>query len=159
MRHRSPRPVAAAGLLACGLALAVAVVPSVARACMVDSKPSASANGVLARLNPQLPQTAAQLAVWGPFIFPRSVAPRRAVTLAEDRKSIARVLAPQAMQHPWRWRFVDGTGRPSGHAVTYGWTVRHAFAHAGQWLVGVDAYDPATKRWYPFDQISIVVHR
>ncbi len=139
------------------LAISVAGGTSVARACTVDQRPSASADGVLARMNPQQPATTAQLAVWAPFVFPRVYAPRHTVALTEDRRQIARALVPAALRRPWRWGITDGTSRAAYNTVSYGWTIRHAFAHAGQWRVEVDAYDPGTRRWYPFDQVAVTV--
>jgi len=147
-----------AGAIVCVLLAGAALGGgSIARACTVDQRPSASADGMLARLNPQQPATAAQLAVWAPFVFPRAYTARQTVALTEDRRQIARVLVPAALRRPWRWQFTDGSARAGSNTVTYGWTVRHAFAHPGQWRVDVDAYDPGTKRWYPFDQVALVV--
>ncbi len=153
--RRSLYGIAATGLLAA----AVLGGGSIVQACTIDQKPSASANGALARVNLQQPTTAAQLAVWAPFVFPRSYAPRQTITLTEDRAQIARVLEPRAMRRPWRWSFTDGSNHAAYNAVTYGWTVRHAFAHPGQWQVNVEAYDPTSKQWYPLDQVAVVVRR
>lgn len=148
----------AAGLIAGGLLGASATAP-LARACTIDQKPSASANGVLARLNQQQPTTKAQLAVWAPFIFPHNYTVGQRVALSENRRQIAGVLVPAALRRPWRWEFTDGTSRAADNTVVYGWMVRHAFSHPGQWRVQVDAYDPGTKRWYPFDQVAVMVRR
>ncbi len=139
------------------LAMTVAGAGSIARACTIDQRPSASADGALAHVNQQQPTTAAQLAVWAPFVFPHSYAPRRTVTLTEDRRQIASALVPSALRRPWRWSLTDGTSRAAYNTVVYGWTIRHAFAHPGQWRVEVDAYDPGTRRWYPFDQVAVMV--
>ncbi len=132
---------------------------SLAQACTIDQRPSASANGALARVNLQQPTTAAQLAVWAPFVFTRSYTPRQMVTLTENRAQIARVLEARALRRPWRWSFTDGSTHAAYNTTSYGWTVRHAFAHPGQWQVNVDAYDPTSKKWYPFDQVAVVVRR
>ena len=148
------------GIVGTGL-LAGAVLGggSLARACTIDQKPSASANGALARVNLQQPTTTAQLAVWAPFIFTRGYMPQQTVTLTENRAQIARVLEARAMRRPWRWTITDGSSHAAYNTVVYGWTVRHAFAHPGQWQVNVDAYDPASKKWYPFDQVAVVIRR
>jgi len=123
--------------------------------------PNANDNGTgaLARLNLQQPTTAAQLAVWAPFVFARSYAPRQTIALTEDRAQLAHVLVPRAMQRPWRWSFTDGSSHTAYNTIAYGWTVQHTFAHPGQWQVSVDAYDPISKKWYPFDQIAVVIRR
>jgi hypothetical protein len=133
-----------------GLAGCLLSVPAVARACSLDSQPSAYADGQRDRLNTQVPTTSAQLAGWAPFVFGRSYPVRRAIVLTEDRREVARSLTAAAMRRPWRWRFGDGQ-------VAYGWTVRHAYAHPGHWRIAVDAYDPGTRQWYNFDQAVITV--
>lgn len=140
-RHRL-----AAGLLLAGAGLAFAPY---AQACMLDQRPSVSADGLLARVNQQPPTTEAQLAVWAPFIFAHNAIAGRTVTFTENRREVARSLTDAAMRRPWHWTFGDG------HAAD-GWTVRHAYAHPGRWRISVDAYDPGTKRWYTFDQVEIV---
>jgi hypothetical protein len=125
---------------------------AVARACALDQRPSVYADGQLARSNTQVPTTAAQLAAWAPFVFPRTYQAGRAVTFTEDRREVARSLAAAAMRRPWRWQFGDGQ-------LAYGWTVRHTYGRAGSWRITVDAYDPGTARWYTFDQALIAIHR
>jgi len=153
--RRSLYSIAGTGLVAG----AVLCGGSIVQACTIDQRPSASANGALARLNLQQPTTAAQLAVWAPFVFARSYAPRQTIALTEDRAQLAHVLVPRAMQRPWRWSFTDGSSHTAYNTIAYGWTVQHTFAHPGQWQVSVDAYDPISKKWYPFDQVAIVIRR
>lgn len=136
-------------LAAAGLLLAVGGASSAA-ACALDQTPSVYANGQLARKNPHLPTTQAQLSVWTYFVFARTYAVHHAITFTENRREVASTLTAAAMRRPWRWRFGDGQ-------VSYGWTVRHSYAHAGRWRVVVDAYDPGTKQWYDFDQVTITV--
>jgi len=133
-----------------GLAVCVLSVPAVARACALDSQPSAYADGQRDRVNTQVPATSAQLAGWAPFVFARTYPVRRTIVLTENRREVARSLTAAAMRRPWRWDFGDGH-------TAYGWTVRHAYAHPGRWHIGVDAYDPGTRQWYNFDQVVITV--
>ena len=154
MRHRS-LPLGVAGFLTCGLIAGGAT----ARACTIDLKPTALADGVLARPNQQQPTSTAQLTVWAPFVFPRSYKAHASVTLTEDRRKLARVLVPAALRRPWRWTFTDGTSRAAGQTVVCGWTIRHTFTHPGQWRADVDAYDTDTRQWYPLDQLSLRIQR
>jgi hypothetical protein len=121
-----------------------------ARACAIDQRPSASANGRLAHLNPHTPTTSAQLATWGYFIFPGTFRVGADVTLTENRAEVARTLEPSALRDPWGWQFGDGT-------TALGWTVRHAYARPGPERISVYAYDPAIDRWTLFDQITITI--
>ncbi len=149
MAMRRPLVLALA-LLASACAGGIVVTP--ASACSLDNRPSVYANGALARANPQIPTTAAQLASWSPFVFARSYQTRHTITLTENRSEVARSLRATAMRRPWRWTFGDG------HSA-YGWTVRHAYTRAGHWRIAVDAYDPGTRQWYNFDQVIITVRR
>ena len=133
-----------------GLAGCLLGVPTMARACALDSRPSAYADGHRDRLNTQAPTTAAQLAGWAPFVFARTYPARRAIVLTENRREVARSLTAAAMRRPWRWEFGDGQ-------VAYGWTVRHAYAYPGRWRISVDAYEPGTRQWYTFDQVVITI--
>jgi hypothetical protein len=117
---------------------------------LLDLQPSAYADGQRDRVNTQVPTTSAQLAGRDLFVFARGYPVRRAIVLTEDRREVARSLTAAAMRRPWRWRFGDGQ-------VAYGWTVRHAYAHAGHWRISVDAYDPGTRHSYNFDQVVITV--
>jgi hypothetical protein len=123
-----------------------------ARACALDSKPSAYADGVLVTVNNSTPTTSAQLTTWAYFVFPRSFAAHRAITLTENRREVAKTLVAAAMRRPWRWHFGDGK-------IAYGWTVRHSYAAAGRYRIVVDAYLPQTKQWYYFDQAIITIRR
>ena len=145
MIRRCSACVALLGLAGCLLS-----VPAVARACSLDSQPSAYANGQRDRVNTQVPATSAQLAGWAPFVFARTYPLRRTIVLTENRREVARSLTAAAMRRPWRWEFGDGR-------VAYGWTVRHAYAHPGHWRISVDAYDLGTRQWYNFDQVVITV--
>ena len=137
--------VALAALAACGMTSAASV-----GACMLDSRPSAYADGQRDRVNTQVPTSSAQLAGWAPFVFARGYPVRRAIVLTEDRREVARTLTAAAMRRPWRWKFGDGQ-------VAYGWTVRHAYVHPGHWRISVDAYDPGNRQWYNFDQVVITI--
>lgn len=140
----SCRPVAAA--LACALAVGAAQ----ASACTLDQRPSASANHQVARINRQTPTTAAQLATWSLFYFASSFQARHAITFAENRHELARTLTASALRQPCGWQFGDGH-------VAYGWTVRHAYAHTGRWPIKVYVWDPASRRWDLFDQMTITI--
>jgi hypothetical protein len=142
--------VLALALLATACAGLVAVTP--AGACSLDNRPSAYADGQLARANPHIPTSSAQLASWSPFVFARNYQTRHTVTLTESRSEVARSLRAAAMRRPWRWSFGDGH-------TAYGWTVRHTYTRAGHWRIAVDAYDPGTRQWYNFDQIIITIRR
>lgn len=141
-----------------GLAMFTAVVTgtgggaTAVRGCSLDNKPSVYADGQLAGINPTVPLTSAQLATWAFFAFPRTFRARTAVILTENRREVAQTLIPAAMRRPWRWRFGDGQS-------AFGWTVRHRYARAGSWRIGVDAFDPGTKKWYNFDQVLIRISR
>lgn len=139
--------VVASALAGCAFGSAVP-----ARACSLDYRPSAYANGQLDSLNPQIPTTSAQLSTYAVFVFARSYPVRRAITLSENRREVARSLTAAALRRPWRWEFGDGH-------TAYGWTVHHAYARAGQWRINVDAYDPGSRKWYNFDQVTITIHR
>ena len=122
------------------------------RACAIDQKPSMSADGLRARVNTEAPASQAQFSTWSIFVFGPAYHAGHAVTLSEDRGEVARTLTPAEMRRPWRWRFGDG-------ATAYGWTVRHAYASPTWRRIEVDAYDPAIKRWFVFDRVSIRVQR
>jgi hypothetical protein len=117
---------------------------------MLDSRPSISADGQIARLNLQPPITAAQLARWAPFVFARTYREHASIVLTENRKEVAQSLVPAAMLRPWRWNLGDGT-------TTTGWTIHHAYSRPGTWRITVDAYFPGTKKWYTFDQASVTI--
>lgn len=144
-------------LALCATALvlgAIACDGAVARACLLDQQPSIYADGRIARANTVAPSVAAELTTWSPFVFSSGYAVHHDIVLSENRRQVARVLAPAALRHPWRWRFGDG------HSAV-GWTVRHAYAHAGRWRIEVDAYIPGAgpKNWYTFDRVTISIYR
>ena len=120
-----------------------------AHACGLDGVPSISANGVLARLTPGVP-VAAQLSHWAPFTFSDAVAPGKPVRLAEDRRLLLRSLPPEAVNHPYRWTFGDGK-------ATIGYVVRHAYARAGTYKIGVSTYVGPAHKWFLFDTVLIRV--
>ncbi len=109
-----------------------------------------SMNGALVELNPNIARTQAQALRWAPFIASSTYRSGATIVLTENRTELARTLLPTVMTHPWRWQFGDG-------AAAYGWTVRHAYKHAGRWRVTTDCYDPASRTWNNFDQAVIVV--
>jgi hypothetical protein len=115
---------------------------------MLDSRPSISADGLLAHTNLQPPTTEAELAVWAPFIFARTYRAGVVVSFTENRKEVAQSLVPSAMLRPWRWDFGDGKNAT-------GWTVHHAYAKPGTRRITAYAYFPATKQWYKFDQAMV----
>ena len=137
-------------LLALGGGLLIGAAP--ARACALDSRPSAFADGQRDRVNTQAPTTAGQLAAWTTFVFAHPYPARHHIVFTEDRREVALSLTAAAMRRPWRWGFGDG------HTVD-GWTVRHAYVRPGQWRITVDAYNPGTRRWYNFDVVTITVRR
>jgi len=72
--------------------------------------------------------------------------------LTEDRREVGRTLTAARMRRPWRWQRGDG-------ATAYSWTVRHAYTSPTWRRIEVDAYDPAIKRWFAFDRVSILTRR
>ncbi|HWE60496.1 MAG TPA: PKD domain-containing protein, partial [Chloroflexota bacterium] len=132
------------------LAAGTQIGGGLAAACGLDNVPSLFADGQLDRFNNQPPITAAQLASWAPFILPRRYRTGHAIVFTENRREVAKSLVPAAMRRPWRWHFGDGN-------MTYGWTVHHAYARPGTWLVVVDAYDSSTGQWYYFDKVNVTV--
>lgn len=146
MRLLSLARHAAALLLMCGLGAGLAS----ARACTLDQRPSVSANHQLAAIDKQAPRTAAQLATWSYFVFTRRYRAHQPIVLAENRRELARTLSARALRQPCGWQFGDGH-------VAYGWTVRHAYAHAGRWPIKVYVWDPQSGRWDLFDQVTITI--
>jgi len=132
------------------LGVLVLVAPSLALACGLDGKPSMSTNGALVERNLLTARTQAQALHWAPFVAVSTYHSGATIALTENRTELARTLLPTVMTHPWRWGFGDG-------ATAYGWTVHHAYKHAGRWRVTTDAYDPISRAWYNFDQAVIVV--
>jgi hypothetical protein len=133
------------------LAFDITGAAGTAYACSIDLKPSLSANGVLDEVNRVTPTSSAQLkelATAGPFVFSAPFAPRKAITFTENRRDVAQSLLPNAMLKPWRWHFGDGK-------ISYGWTVKHAYARTGDMRIQVDAYLPSTRQWYEFDRVAI----
>lgn len=146
MRQVSVVRRAAAMLLVCGLGIGLAG----ARACTLDQRPSVTANRQLAAINTRAPRTAAQLAAWTYFVFARSFRAHQPIVLAENRGELARTLSSQALRQQCGWQFGDGH-------VAYGWTVQHAYAHAGRWPIRVYVWDPQSRRWDLFDQVTITI--
>jgi hypothetical protein len=135
------------------LALLTAVLAAGAApayACSLDGVPSLSVNGKLPILNPLPALNSAQLQNYAPFIFTHTFAVHATITFSENRTEVAKTVNARDMVRPWRWRFGDG-------AIGYGWTVKHAYSHARQVRLSVDAYDPGTKQWYEFDRVQLRV--
>ena len=130
----------------------LAAGPVAARACSLDNKPSAYADGQLDRVNTQVPTTSAALAAFTPFVFARGYPVRHTITLTENRREVAATLVAEAMRRPWHWELGDGH-------TAYGWTVRHAYSRPGHYRIVVDCYYPPQKRWIAFDQITLTVRR
>ena len=142
------RAILLSALAALGIGCAVATSGPTALACMIDSQPSISANGQVARPNLQPPTTEAQLALWAPFVFTRSYQAGTKVVFTENRQEVAQSLVPAAMLRSWRWNFGDGNSAT-------GWTVHHRYSKPGVWLISVDAYFPSTGKWYLFDKVNV----
>jgi hypothetical protein len=126
------------------------IVVSNARACLIDGKPSAFANGVRAVLDKQAP-TPATWSWWAHFAFPVAFRVGQLIAFHEDDAQVRKVLEPAALRRPWRWRFGDGTSVVGNHA-TYG------YRRPGHYRISVDAYFPGSG-WQPFDTISMTVQR
>ncbi len=143
------------GVVAAGLAALIAggVLGSTgARACALDNKPSLSANGRLVRINQQSPRTDAEVARWTYFVVPGAYRAGQGVALTENRQEVAQTLLPSVMLRPWRWEFGDGV-------TAYGWGVKHAYTHPGQYVVTADCYNPGDGKWYNFDKATLTVTR
>ena len=123
---------------------------SQARACGIDGVPSMSANGHLVTINRAIPVTAAELQRYTPFVFRGDFLAGRSINLEENRKEVEATLVSTALARPLRWSFGDGS-------TGYGWNVHHAYTRSGHWHVGVEAYFPSTKQWYPLDKATIIV--
>lgn len=123
---------------------------STAAACALDQVPSMSMNGQLAVPNTHPAQTAGDLRHWAPFVFRGHPAPGQAVKLSENRHEVARSLTRQAMQRAPQWQLGDGT-------VAFGWSVTHRYITPGIRRVTVRAYDPGSRKWYPFDEATITI--
>jgi len=136
------------------LAIAGLLVPvASAAACVLDSVPSMSLNGVLAVTNKRAPANNAALKIWAPFVFTRKAVTGEVMNFAESKREVAKSLTRQAMQRAPRWWFGDST-RPA-----FGWHVRHIYRRPGTYRVTVQAYDRGTKRWYPFDDAVVTVSK
>lgn len=122
-----------------------------AQACSVDGVPSLSVDGRLVARNATLTSSAA-VDTWTPFIARGAYPARHMLVLREDRARVATALPPEAFRFPWRWRFGDG-------ATARGLAVRHAYRHAGTYIVTVEAYLVAgtQKLWFTFDKATIHV--
>jgi len=144
------RSIAIAGLAA--LVASGVLGSASARACALDNKPSLSANGRLVRINQQYPRTDAEVAHWTYFVVPGAYHVGQGVALTENRQEVAQTLLPSVMLRPWRWELGDG-------AVAYGWSVKHVYAHPGQYMVTADCYNPGDGKWYNFDKATLTVTR
>ncbi len=150
LSQRRGRVVVAAGLAAL---VASGVLGSArARACVLDNKPSLSANGRLVRINQIYPRTDAEAARWTYFVVPGAYRSGQGVTLTENRQEVTQTLLPSVMLRPWRWEFGDGV-------TSYGWSVKHTYARPGQYMVTADCYDPGSRQWYNFDKATLTVTR
>ena len=74
------------------------------------------------------------------------------VRLSEIRGRVLWTLPPSAFKTPWRWAFGDG-------AKARGLSTHHTYSHAGNYLIGVQAYltDGHNSGWYAFDTVLIHV--
>lgn len=132
------------GVLAVGAVLALAFAGT-AHACSLDSTPSISANGRLARLNTSRPSFG-NLAHWAVFTFPSAFRAGRAIRFSENTADLHRSLPADAFDAPWRWRFGDGSSG-SGFAVT------HRYARVGTYKIILYAYYRSNRAWYQFDDV------
>ena len=140
------RTCAGLGVLGC-----LAMSASAASACGVDGIPSLSVNGHLVAVN--MAQAAiGGLDTWTPFVTRGHFAANQTLVLAEDRFQVSQALAPIAFRFPWRWRFGDG-------ATARGTVVRHAYRHAGAYVISTEAYLVAgtRKQWFIFDRATILI--
>ena len=132
-------------------ALLLALTPSVALACAIDSTASLSANGVRATLNNVSSSNAsnASAATWAPFIIGQAFATGTPIVVAESQAELARTLTPDEVAAPYRWSFGDG-GVARGHAVT------HRYARPGFYRVVVFTSTGRSKTRLLFD--SVLLH-
>ena len=146
--RRALYPTAFATALA-ALAPVLAVAPP-ARACSLDGKPSAYANGVPAVVVHTAP-TVATYVWWAHFAFPRAFRAGQHIRLNEDDAAIRKVLPPAAARRHWRWRFGDGN-------TVIGDRVAHVYRRPGRYKLSVEAYFPSSG-WQQFDTITVTVRR
>lgn len=131
------------------LAPFLAAAPFV-RACALDGKPSAYADGVPAVVVRTAP-TVATYVWWAHFAFPRSFRAGQHIRFNEDDASVRRLLPPAARSRPWRWRFADGN-------TLIGDRVAHVYRRPGRYKLSVEAYFPSYG-WQAFDTITVTIHR
>ena len=152
MKPRSRRvpPVAAAMMLTAAL---VAVAPLAARACTIDNKPTAFANGARAVHWPVPKKWNQAVALtYTPFAFVGHFRVGAPVRFAEAKRELRFVLPAGSLRHAIQWRFGDGKR-------ALGWSVAHRFTHPGVYRVYVDAYYTFLHHYYSFDLVRIVVTR
>lgn len=130
---------------ALGIVLALALffaTGAAATACTLDGIASLSVNGVTAALTSGHP-TRANAGYWAPFTL---LAQGSGSTLrfSENMRNVAQSLPPAMLATPFRWDFGDG-------ATASGFTVRHAYAHAGWYKITVRYEWPARHQWIVFD--------
>ena len=89
---------------------------------------------------------------WAYFSFPGRYHARMPIRFTEDRTQLRHALPTDALRHPWRWDFGDGT-----HAL--GWAVTHRYAHSGLYRITVQAYYSTWHRYFPFDNVRISIAR
>jgi hypothetical protein len=145
-KHMLRRYILALSLVAVALLNGIGT----ARACSLDGIPSLLVNGHLVAANRARP--AGQLATWAPFEAPGLYTPGQPVLLREIRGRVLWTLPPSAFKIPWRWTFGDG-------AQARGMSSHHSYRHAGNYVIGVQAYltDGRNSGWYVFDTILIHV--
>ena len=129
--------------------LAVLAPASAARACIIDSTPSISANDTLAVLNTAAP-TQGKVTVWAPFRFRKAFAAGSAVRFSENARALARVLPPEVVHGRWIWRLGDGT-----HAV--GYTPVHRYTRPGTYVVAVGVALPHSTETFTFDAAQVLI--
>lgn len=139
-------------LAAATLALATLALGGIgtARACAIDGKPSAFANGGRAIIFKGAP-TPSTYAWWARFAFPHAFRSGQRIAFKEDDAQVRKVLPLYDKKKPWRWLFGDG-------AAVDGDRASHVYRRPGHYKISVDAYFK-NYGWQPFDTITIVIDK
>jgi membrane protein DedA with SNARE-associated domain len=142
------RPVFAV-FAALALLLGLCAAPSIADACALDGLASLSADGEMAV--PALDASAATARVTGAACtFRQAYAAGEPLRLTEDRATLRRSLPAAILAHPFRWTFGDG-------GVAQGATGLHRYMRPGRYVVTVQGYWPAHRRWAVFDTARVQI--